>query len=140
MVKTYSEFINYPIYLYVSKEVEEKVEKKDEEVKESLPSELENVKDEEKEKENEEKKEEEKKEETKKKTVFEWEIINDTKAIWLKPIEDIEDNEYKKFYRNLTKDFMDPMTWIHFKAEGEVEFTSLLYIPKSAPPNYIQSD
>jgi heat shock protein beta len=50
----------------------------------------------------------------------------------MKNKEDIEDEEYKKFYKSLTKDYDDPMSWIHFKAEGEVEFTSLLFVAKRA--------
>merc|ERR1712070_1203702 len=47
-----------------------------------------------------------------------------------------------KFYKSISKDFSDPSTWIHFRAEGEVEFKSILYVPSEAPPdmydNYYQ--
>ena len=56
--------------------------------------------------------------------------MNDNKAIWTRSKDEISDEDYKKFYKTLTKDYDDPMSWIHFKAEGEVEFTSVLYIPK----------
>jgi len=59
--------------------------------------------------------------------------MNDNKAIWTKAKEDIKDEDYTKFYKTFTKDYDDPMSWIHFKAEGEVDFTGLLYISKKAP-------
>lgn len=88
-----------------------------------------------------EKKEEEKKPKTKKikEKVAEWKTVNDNKAIWLRPKEEIEDEEYKKFYKALSKDYDDPLNWIHFKTEGEVEFTSLLYIPKRAPHDLFEN-
>ena len=70
---------------------------------------------------------------TVKETVWDWKQLNDNKAIWLKPIDEIEDEEYKKFYKTLTNDYQDPMDWIHFKAEGEIEFTALIYIPNAQP-------
>lgn len=53
-----------------------------------------------------------------KEKVWEWEVANDNKAIWMRAKEDIEDEDYKKFYKSLTKDYDDPLSWIHFKAEG----------------------
>lgn len=52
----------------------------------------------------------------------------------MRPKEEISDDDYKKFYKALSKNSgEDPFNWVHFKAEGEVEFTSLIYIPKRAP-------
>merc|ERR1712060_556678 len=68
-----------------------------------------------------------------KKTVNDWELINDAKALWTRNPADITDDEYKSFYQSLTKDFGEPLTHTHFSAEGEVEFKSILYIPKEAP-------
>lgn len=68
-----------------------------------------------------------------KETVWDWDLINDTKAIWLRSPEEVEDEEYKKFYKTISKDYDDPLTWIHFKVEGDIEFTALLFIPKKAP-------
>jgi len=59
--------------------------------------------------------------------------MNSNKAIWTRPKEEIEDDEYLAFYKTLSKDYDDPLNWIHFKAEGGLEFTSLLFIPKKAP-------
>lgn len=80
-------------------------------------------------KDEEEKKEEKPKTKTVKERVWEWVVINDNKAIWLRSKDDIEEDEYNKFYKALTKDSDNPMNFIHFTAEGEVEFRSILYIP-----------
>jgi heat shock protein beta len=73
-----------------------------------------------------------------KKTVNDWELINDAKALWTRNPSDITDEEYKSFYQSLTKDFGEPLTHTHFSAEGEVEFKSILYIPKEAPYDLYQ--
>merc|ERR1711957_695134 len=73
-----------------------------------------------------------------KKTVNDWELINDAKALWTRNPSDITDEEYKTFYQALTKDFGEPLTHTHFSAEGEVEFKSILYIPKEAPYDLYQ--
>ena len=70
-----------------------------------------------------------------KEKVLDWILVNDNKAIWTRPKEEITDEEYQKFYSSLTKTQEAPLEWVHFKAEGEVEFTSLIYIPKQAPSN-----
>merc|ERR1711968_394129 len=73
-----------------------------------------------------------------KKTVNDWELINDAKALWTRNPSDITDEEYKSFYQSLSKDFGEPLTHTHFSAEGEVEFKSILYIPKEAPYDLYQ--
>eukprot|EP01017_Pseudomicrothorax_dubius_P006663 TRINITY_DN11948_c0_g2_i1.p1 TRINITY_DN11948_c0_g2~~TRINITY_DN11948_c0_g2_i1.p1 ORF type:complete len:826 (+),score=393.11 TRINITY_DN11948_c0_g2_i1:46-2523(+) len=135
LIKKYSEFINFPIYLRVSKEVTREVP-----VEEEEPEKPEEPKEEEKKEDDLEIKEEEKKPEEKKpktktvrETVFEWELINDQKAIWLRNKEDIEEEDYNKFYKSLTRDYDTPLDYVHFQAEGEVEFKSILFIPKHAP-------
>jgi len=67
------------------------------------------------------------------KTVSDWELINDAKALWTRNPSDITEDEYTAFYQSLTKDVGEPLTHTHFSAEGEVEFKSILYIPKEAP-------
>merc|ERR1712159_210327 len=79
----------------------------------------------------EEDKEEEKK--PKKKTVFEWEQVNTQKAIWLRAKEDVTEEEYNEFYKGISKDYLDPLAYTHFNAEGEIEFKSILFLPKKAP-------
>merc|ERR1711933_541630 len=84
-------------------------------------------------KEDEEKEEEEEKKAPTKKTVYEWEQVNTQKAIWLRPKEDVTEEEYNEFYKSISKDYLDPLAYTHFNAEGEIEFKSILYLPKKAP-------
>jgi len=138
LIKRYSEFINFPIYLYTTKEEEEEVpiEEGDEDASEEEEEEEEEESGEDEEvSDAEEEDEEEEAPKTKKikKTVNDWELINDAKALWTRNPSDITDEEYKSFYQSLTKDFGEPLTHTHFSAEGEVEFKSILYIPKEAP-------
>jgi heat shock protein beta len=53
-------------------------------------------------------------------------------ALWSRNKEDVTDEEYKNFYKAITKDTSDPATWIHFKAEGDIEFKSILFVPSEA--------
>merc|ERR1719265_530332 len=69
----------------------------------------------------------------KKKTVFEWEQVNTQKAIWLRAKEDVTEDEYNEFYKSISKDYLDPLSYTHFNAEGEIEFKSILFLPKKAP-------
>lgn len=125
--KKYSQFIQYPIYVKVKKEVEAEAEEDDDD---------DDKEDEEKDdvetKDDEEKEEEEKKTPTKK-TVFEWEQVNTQKAIWLRAKEDVTEEEYNEFYKSISKDYLDPLAYTHFNAEGEIEFKSILFLPKKAP-------
>lgn len=63
----------------------------------------------------------------------EWEVINSAKALWTRAKEEITDEEYKEFYKQLSHDFGEPLTWSHNKVEGNLEYTSLLYIPENKP-------
>merc|ERR1711935_1215284 len=81
----------------------------------------------------EKKEEEEKKDAPTKKTVFEWEQVNTQKAIWLRAKEDVTEEEYNEFYKSISKDYLDPLAYTHFNAEGEIEFKSVLFLPKKAP-------
>lgn len=71
--------------------------------------------------------------EVKKDKKVEEETLNSMKAIWLKDKSEITDNEYKEFYKHISHDFNEPLDYIHFKAEGTLEFTALLYIPSKRP-------
>jgi len=130
-VKKYSQFIQFPIYVKVKKEVdveaEEEDDDKEDEDEEEKKDDVETKDDEEKEE------EEEKKEAPKKKTVYEWEQVNTQKAIWLRAKEDVTEEEYTEFYKSISKDYLDPLAYTHFNAEGEIEFKSILFIPKKAP-------
>merc|ERR1712078_492642 len=68
-----------------------------------------------------------------KKTVYEWEQVNTQKAIWLRAKEDVTEEEYNEFYKSISKDYLDSLAYTHFNAEGEIEFKSLLFLPKKAP-------
>ena len=58
-------------------------------------------------------------------TNWDWSQVNSESAIWARDASEVEDDEYKSFYKTFSKDTADPTTWIHFKAEGEVEFKSI---------------
>ena len=64
-----------------------------------------------------------------------WELVNENKPIWTRKPEDVEEDQYKEFYKALTKEPEAPLYFTHFAAEGEVEFKSILYIPGKAPFN-----
>uniref|UniRef100_A0A8C4HRN7 Histidine kinase/HSP90-like ATPase domain-containing protein n=1 Tax=Dicentrarchus labrax TaxID=13489 RepID=A0A8C4HRN7_DICLA len=131
LVKKYSQFINFPIYVWASKTetveepIEEDAEAAEEPDKEAAEEEAE-VEEEEEDKE---------KPKTKKveKTVWDWELMNDIKPIWQRPAKEVEEDEYKAFYKTFSKDSDDPLAYIHFMAEGEVTFRSILFVPTSAP-------
>lgn len=130
LIKKYSQFINFPIYMWTSKTVEEEVPV-EEEVKPEKPE----TDDAEEEDGKVEEEVEEKAPKTKKvsKTVYDWELMNNSKPIWTRKPADVKQEEYNEFYKALTKDTSDPLTQSHFIAEGEVTFRSLLFIPKANP-------
>lgn len=59
--------------------------------------------------------------------------VNSATALWMRSRSEVEDDEYKEFYKYLSHDFADPITWSHNRVEGKREYTSLLYIPAQAP-------
>ena len=63
----------------------------------------------------------------------EYETVNHAQALWTRPRTEVNDEEYKEFYRHITHDFTDPLAWSHGKVEGKKEYTSLLYVPSRAP-------
>jgi heat shock protein beta len=121
LISKYSEFITFPIHLY--KKTEEVVEVEDESENEEESTESEDVEVSESESE---------KTKTEKVDVWDWHRINSNVAIWAREKEDITDEEYENFYKSISNDASSAATWIHFKAEGEVEFKSILYVPDSA--------
>ncbi|GAA0154314.1 Hsp90 family chaperone [Lithospermum erythrorhizon] len=119
LVKNYSQFVSFPIYVWQEKsrtvEVEEEEEPKD----------------------GEEQPEGEKKKtkKTKTKKYWDWELANETKPIWMRNPKEVEKDQYNEFYKKAFNEFLDPLTYTHFTTEGEVEFRSILYIPGMAPLN-----
>ncbi|OGT21506.1 MAG: molecular chaperone HtpG [Gammaproteobacteria bacterium RIFCSPHIGHO2_02_FULL_42_13] len=69
----------------------------------------------------------------KKSDKIDWEQVNKATALWTLPKSKIKDEEYKELYKNISHDFSDPILWSHNKVEGKLEYTSLLYIPSTAP-------
>lgn len=66
----------------------------------------------------------------------EWESINRATALWTRDKSEISEDEYKEFYKHVSHDWEDPLSWGHNKVEGKTEYTSLLYIPKKHPLIY----
>ena len=63
----------------------------------------------------------------------ELETVNQANALWTRSKSEIEDEQYKEFYKHVAHDFEDPLCWTHAKVEGRQEYTQLLYIPARAP-------
>ncbi|PSL15211.1 molecular chaperone HtpG [Marinobacterium halophilum] len=63
----------------------------------------------------------------------ELESVNSATALWTRSKSDLNDEEYQEFYKHISHDFADALTWSHNKVEGNLEYTSLLYVPESAP-------
>ena len=61
------------------------------------------------------------------------EQINDAKAIWKIAKSELKEQDYKEFYKTLSHDNNEPLKWIHTKVEGNLEYTTLFFLPKSAP-------
>ncbi len=71
---------------------------------------------------------------------LDFEVVNQAKALWTRPRTEISDEEYAEFYRHLSHDSAAPLAWSHNKVEGKREYTSLLYLPGSAPFDLWQRD
>jgi len=131
LVLRYSEFITFPIYLYKSKTETVEVDEEDEEEEEDLDEEDDEGEEDLEDDEYEEEEDDEPRTTTV--TNWDWHQVNSESAIWSRDASDVEDEEYRSFYKTLSKDTADPTTWIHFKAEGEVEFKSILFVPGQVP-------
>ena len=68
------------------------------------------------------------------------EQVNDAKAFWTRTKSSLKNKEYKEFYKSFTSDMDDPYDWVHFQAEGNLEFTILFFIPKKASPDIYRAD
>ncbi|GMH41528.1 hypothetical protein BSKO_09438 [Bryopsis sp. KO-2023] len=132
LVKKHSEFISYPISLWTEKTTEKEVSDDEEE----MDADAEKAEDEEgKVEEVKEDEEGEKQKKTKKvkEVHHEWSLINTQKPIWMRASEEITKEEYAAFYKALTNDWEEHMSVKHFMVEGQLEFKSVLFVPRRAP-------
>jgi molecular chaperone HtpG len=68
-----------------------------------------------------------------------WNIINNQKPIWCRDMGEVQDEEYNEFYKTISNDYNIPLAKCHFKAEGQIEFNCLLYIPEKSPYDLFES-
>jgi heat shock protein beta len=161
LVGRYSEFINYPIYLETEKEVEVPLEEESsssssgeigedasktevDAKKKKSSSDDEGVEDEEDAEDDAKiaaaKGEDENpdKPKTRKEKRREWAVVNEQKPLWLRPASEVSEDEYAQFYKSLSRDWQPPLAHVHFKAEGDLDFRALAFLPKTAPYDFYE--
>jgi len=125
LIKKHSEFISYPISLWIEKTTEKEIsDDEDEEDKKDEEGKVEDV---------DEKEEKEKKKKKIKEVSHEWQLVNKQKPIWMRKPEEITKEEYAAFYKSLTNDWEEHLAVKHFSVEGQLEFKAVLFVPKRAP-------
>ena len=110
IIKKYSDFVEYPILMDITREEPELDE-------EGKP-----------------------KEGVEKKVTITEETLNSMKAIWMRPKTEVKKDEYNDFYKHISHDYTDPFKTIHYSAEGTLEFKALLYLPSKAPFDMFQHE
>jgi len=132
LVKTYSEFISFPIDVWSKQTKEKEVEDKESTAKLKEAWEKKKIEAEAK---GEEFSEPEPKPVMKKEfeQVEEWATANNDKPIWVRSPKDVEQEAYNDFFKSTFKEFLDPLAHSHFAVEGDIEFRSLLFVPGMAP-------
>ncbi|RYG67173.1 molecular chaperone HtpG [archaeon] len=127
LVKKHSEFIGFPIKLYVEKETEKEVtddEDEEEDKKEEDEPKVTDVDEEDK---------KDKKKKKVKQVTKSWSHLNEQKPIWMRKPEDVTNTEYASFYKGISGDWEEHLAVKHFSVEGQLEFRAVLFIPKRAP-------
>ncbi len=110
IIKKYSDFVEYPIIMDITREDPELDE-------DGNP-----------------------KEGDEKKVTITEETLNSMKAIWMRPKSEVKKDEYNEFYKHISHDYTDPLKTIHYSAEGTLEFKALLYLPSKAPFDMFQHE
>merc|ERR1711970_310866 len=126
LVKKHSQFVNYPISLWVEKTTEKEVsddedEDEDEDGEDDDKPKIEEVD------------EEEKKKKTVKEVTHEWELMNKQKPLWMRNPDEVTKEEYATFYKHISNDWEDHLAVKHFSVEGQLEFKAMIFVPKRAP-------
>lgn len=111
MLQTYSEFISFPVQLWVQKTEYEQVVDEDAEVAEGEPPKMKTVP----------------------KTTEDWERINANKPLWMRPPSEVTEEEYAEFYKGTFRAWDEPLAHAHFSLEGQVEFRCMLFVPSTLP-------
>ena len=152
LVQKHSEYITFPIQLYVERTKE--VDKPDSDSEDDIDADKtvipiqeddkSEVKEETEVKEEDKSEVTEETEEVKAEKIielsYEWEQLNKQQPIWLRKPKEVTQEDYNSFYKSLTNDWQEPMTQKHFSVEGQLEFKSILFVPKRSDMDMIQQE
>merc|ERR1712151_415887 len=128
LVKKHSEFIGFPIKLYIEKTTEKEVTDDDDDKNENEDEDKPKVEDVE-----EEDAKKEKKTKKIKEVSHEWDHLNGMKPMWMRKPDDVTQDEYVSFYKSISNDWEEHAAVKHFSVEGQLEFRAILFCPKRAP-------